>query len=271
MNLLTVDVEDWAGSSLSLLSRREALKARQWLPGKDPQVERGTHRILELLEENNCKATFFVVGKTARTFPSLTREIHRCGHEVASHSMTHVLLPGLGEKELQYEIEDSKKLLEDLVGGPVLGFRAPCLTCLHDRAVFFETLWEAGYRYDSSSTVVPGVGSDACGAGGGIREFPVTAVCHWGVRVPLGGTYLKLLGWGKVSREIEKENRSGRYVLLYLHPYELDEAPVCWPHPSPSVGAGFSLWLRNIGKGRHLRILKHLLKSHRFTGIRGFL
>ncbi len=281
-NILTVDVEDWTGSSLSLLSRREASRARAVLPIRDRQVERGVRQILELLEQTGNSATFFVVGRTARLHKALVRDIQAGGHEIASHTMTHPLLPEVSASAFQEEITTSRKTLEDITGEPVFGFRAPCLAGFPDSSYFFRRLQAAGYRYDSSFTtdvadallkshvpVFPGrikeVGesweSDT-------REFPVTTV-PWGKRqVPLGGMYLKLMNPAAVSAQIHRENQQNRPAVLYVHPYEFDTQGPRWSYPSPSLRARWSAWVRGRRPGYHLALFRHLLRSHRFTSIR---
>jgi peptidoglycan/xylan/chitin deacetylase (PgdA/CDA1 family) len=51
--------------------------------------------------------------------------LHERGHEIGSHTVTHPLLPQLGESELRREVENSKRALEDWLGAPVRGFCYP--------------------------------------------------------------------------------------------------------------------------------------------------
>ena len=48
-----------------------------------------TNRVLDVLARECVKATFFMVGQMARTFPRIVRRAHAEGHNVASHSQTH--------------------------------------------------------------------------------------------------------------------------------------------------------------------------------------
>jgi polysaccharide deacetylase family protein (PEP-CTERM system associated) len=280
-NILTIDVEDWTSSSLHLLSQGEAAHAMQCLPTKDMQVERGVHRLIDFLEEKHFTATFFVLGRTAKAHKDLVRLIHHRGHEVGSHSMSHTLLPGLSTAQLDTELMESKKLLEDLLGGPVLGFRAPNLTGYPDISAFFHRLQSAGYCYDSSFTVPLAeavLGQDEANfPGSGLKsdilEVPVTTFNHFPGKMPLGGSYLKLLTPFMVSRRIKKanENRKSKPAVLYFHSYEIDREPLRWPHPSPSLKARFSLLLRNSRKDHHLKILNYLSRNHYFTSIKEYL
>ena len=46
-------------------------------------------KILEILEENNVKITFFMVGDWIEKYPDAVRKIYESGHEIGSHSDTH--------------------------------------------------------------------------------------------------------------------------------------------------------------------------------------
>lgn len=111
-------------------------------------------RYLDLLAELNVPSTFFLVADFAR-LPGNRPIIQRlvaAGHEVASHSLTHPIeLCSLSPHEKARELADSKKILEDLTGRPVLGFRGPGYAF---DAEIARLLLEHGYLYDSS--VVPG-------------------------------------------------------------------------------------------------------------------
>lgn len=96
-------------------------------------------------------------------FEPLTRaqvaDLHRRGHEVGSHSLSHPLLPQLEERELQHELRGSRVLLEEWTGARVHGFCYP--NGDHDeRSV--QAVRAAGYAY--ACTTAPGLnrgGGDA--------------------------------------------------------------------------------------------------------------
>lgn len=73
-----------------------------------------TAEILDILDEYNIKATFFVVGQLAEKYPELIlREISE-GHEVASHTWSHAHLNMLSDKSLEDEIYATEELLYEL-------------------------------------------------------------------------------------------------------------------------------------------------------------
>lgn len=106
-------------------------------------------RALDLFERLSARATFFLIGREAREHSQVVGEIARRGHEVASHSMTHRLPFGdLDTESLRLELWESRRLLEDLAGTPVVGFRAPSWD-LSERLV--REIARAGYHYDAST------------------------------------------------------------------------------------------------------------------------
>ena len=84
-----------------------------------------TPKILEILRKYHVHATFFIIGKYAKKYPNLVKEIAKDGNVVASHSMTHPSFIGLSQDKLQYEVVTSKALLQRLTGVPVKCIRPP--------------------------------------------------------------------------------------------------------------------------------------------------
>lgn len=106
-------------------------------------------RALEILERCGARATFFLIAREAERHPESVVEIVRRGHEVASHSMTHRLpFADLDDTALDVELAGSKRVLEELAGQSVAGFRAPSWD-LSDRLL--SAVVAAGYRYDAST------------------------------------------------------------------------------------------------------------------------
>lgn len=90
--------------------------------GPNPAV---TPQLLELLEQNGVRATFFLIGNFVRTQPSLAREIAEAGHLIGNHTMSHPKLAWQARARIRQEISDTNRLLEDTVGIPVRYFRPP--------------------------------------------------------------------------------------------------------------------------------------------------
>ena len=93
--IFTVDVEDW---SQSVLDRNNPVTER---------VLRSTHQVMDVLSENNTKATFFTLGNVAEKFPQLIQRMVKEGHEVASHGYSHQNIYSMSQKEMLEDIGKS--------------------------------------------------------------------------------------------------------------------------------------------------------------------
>jgi len=83
MKVLTFDIEDWYNCDfLNLDSNWDKY---------DVRIYDGVNRILEELENNNLRGTFFCLGWIAEKHPDVIRDIQRCGHQIGCHSYQHQL------------------------------------------------------------------------------------------------------------------------------------------------------------------------------------
>ena len=85
----------------------------------------GLPRLLGLLDELHLKATFFVPGKTAETYPDKIREIADRGHEIACHGYEYENFGLLDTEEQRERIGKAVKAIEAACGKKPAGFRAP--------------------------------------------------------------------------------------------------------------------------------------------------
>ena len=107
MNIMTVDVEDWYTSSLDLFPDSDVPHGSK----PDQSVIENTRRVLEMLEHNGHKATFFILGTVAEHYPQIVREIADCGHEVASHGYGHYLLYNMTPEQFREDVRKSLSVL----------------------------------------------------------------------------------------------------------------------------------------------------------------
>jgi polysaccharide deacetylase family protein (PEP-CTERM system associated) len=200
----------------------------------DSRVARNTNRLLELFAGAGVRATFFVLGWVAERFPALVREIAAAGHEVASHGYHHQLVFMLTPKQFREDVRDAKRTIEDLIGAPVVGYRAPSYSIVQSSLWALDILVEEGYRYDTSIFPIhhdrygiPGAARHAhvleCQAGR-LIEMPASTVQMGGVNLPIaGGGYFRLLPYAWTQWGIRRVNRTERQpVVFYLHPWEID-------------------------------------------------
>lgn len=98
-----------------------------WLTIDDGPDEKGTSIILDLLDEYQAKATFFIIGQHAKAKPDLVLQILERGHHIGNHTMSHpesrfwCLFKGRVERE----IDDCSNVIEEITGARPHSFRAP--------------------------------------------------------------------------------------------------------------------------------------------------
>jgi len=215
----SVDVEDWY--QVSDFEEMVEFSAWRWY---ESRVIANTERLLGILAEARVKATFFILAWNA--------ERHPAGHEIASHGYAHRLAYEVGEQAFRADVERSKKLLEDLTGQEVVGYRAPSFSITARSLWAIDVLLDLGFRYDSS--ILP-VRDQLYGIpnahrfpyaitreGQSLTEFPVSTVRLLGRTVPLGGAYLRLFPYACTRWGIRRVEAEGRSAMLYVHPWELD-------------------------------------------------
>src|SRR3990167_4706054 len=117
LNAITIDVEDY----FQVSNFENVIIMEDW-DSYESRVVKNTHKILDILSENNIKATFFVLGWTAERFPSLVREIDSQGHEIASHGYSHKLIYRMNKEEFKDDLIRSLEILEHITNKKVLGY-----------------------------------------------------------------------------------------------------------------------------------------------------
>lgn len=225
-NGLTIDVEDYFQvSALAPYIPRE-----QW-DLRECRVERNVDRILLMLEANQTKATFFTLGWIAERYPRLVRRIVDDGHELASHGYGHQRVSDLTEATFSADIELAKKLLEDISGQEVRGYRAPSFSIGEGNLWAFDCLERAGYRYSSSIYPIhhdhygmPDAPRFAHRVRAGLLELPVTTARLFDRNWPAsGGGYFRLLPYALSRWLLQQVNQRDRQpAIFYFHPWEID-------------------------------------------------
>ncbi|MCD9022095.1 polysaccharide deacetylase family protein [Cohnella silvisoli] len=84
-----------------------------------------TQQILEILEEYNVKATFFVVGLQVEKYPEIAKKIVEEGHSIGNHSWSHRDLSKLSSKALDNELNKTQQVILNATGVTSLLMRAP--------------------------------------------------------------------------------------------------------------------------------------------------
>ena len=228
-NVMTVDVEDY----FHVAALAETIDPADW-GGIAPRVVDNTRRLLDLFERNNVKVTHFVLGWVAERFPELVKEIDARGHEVASHGYSHQLVYDQTPEVFYAETVKSKHILEDILGKPMLGYRAASYSITKKSLWALDILYELGFKYDSS--IFP-IRHDRYGIpdaeplphkfktpkGNYLTEFPLTTSSLFGMKLPAaGGGYFRLYPYALSKYLLDKVQKSNKPFVFYLHPWEID-------------------------------------------------
>jgi len=241
--LITIDIEDW----FQVENFKQYIPFSSW-DSYELRVEKNTHKILDLLDSNptnpiNPKATFFILGWIAERLPHLVREIHARGHEVASHGYYHNLCNHQSYEELETDLADSKKLLEDIISAPIYGYRAPSFSIDKD---ILKIIQDCGYLYDSSynsfsmhgrygqlslsqngrkgiAFQIPKTDHATSTKSSILYELPISNIKLWNHTFPFGGgAYFRLIPYLFFRMGVKSILNSEKTYLLYLHPWEID-------------------------------------------------
>ncbi|MYN05225.1 DUF3473 domain-containing protein [Pseudoduganella sp. DS3] len=227
-NAMTIDVEDY----FQVSAFAPHISRDSW-PERECRVEANIDRILGILDAGKAHGTFFTLGWIAERYPAMVRRIVAAGHELASHGYGHLRASDQTREQFMDDISSSKKILEDLGGQAVLGYRAPSFSIGPGNLWALDALQEAGYRYSSSIYPIahdhygmPDAPRFAFHPNGaqGLLEVPITTVRIGQRNLPAGGGgYFRLLPYA-VSRGLMRRvnKQDGQPAIFYCHPWELD-------------------------------------------------
>ena len=232
-NILTVDVEDW----FHICDIEHILPSSCW-DRCESRVLANVEKILALFSRFKVKATFFVLGYVAERTPEVAKMIHAEGHDIASHGYGHVQVYKQSEDEFLQDLLRSKKLIEEIIGERVVGYRAPEWSiCKGKRDSYWaiDRLIQNGFLYDSSIAPLrfigipnaPRVPYALSTPHGEIKEFPPLVMPSPLGNLPIGGGWgLRIFPYKSIQRTIDALNGVGHPVLVFCHPSDFDTSPL---------------------------------------------
>lgn len=133
----------------------------------------GVHKVIDLMEEEGLKATFFVPGWTAERYPQAIERIVRGGHEIGHHSYLHEWIdPDFPDRE-EESLEMGLAALKKVAGIRPQGFRS---AAGESSPNMIRLLAEKGFLYDS--TLMDGIVPYRHVLADG-RPGPVEIPWHW--------------------------------------------------------------------------------------------
>lgn len=264
-NAFSIDVEDYF--QVSALAPHFP---RQIWDQQPCRVERNVDRMLGMLADSQALATFFTLGWVAERFPDMVKRIVAGGHELASHGYGHQRASDLTPAEFFDDITRAKKILEDLGGQAVIGYRAPSFSIGENNLWALDSLGEAGYQY--SSSIYP-IHHDHYGMPNAPRfafrpsdsktllELPATTIRLFNRNLPAaGGGYFRLLPYQMSRWSINRVNNVDKQAcIFYCHPWEIDPE-----QPRPHGMTLKTRFRHYLNLGRTESRLRTLLKDFRW-------
>ena len=268
-HLLTVLVEDYfhVGAFENLIQQRN------W-SHFEPRYEKNTLKTLDLLDQFDTKATFFVLGWIAEQNPKLIREIVARGHEVASRGFYHRSLKNLTNEEFREDLRKTNRVLEDAGGQKVIGYRSAEKLNFEKDEWIFDVLAEEGFVYDASFLPTKKAEKSRRFAhqvhtdGRAIWEFPYSTRNLGVSLLPIsGGNYFRQFPYTLMRHAVKDwTNRYDEPFIFYFHVWELDPE-------QPRINAA-----SHYNRIRHYRkldkmewIIKENLQLYEFTDTADYL
>ena len=228
VNAMSVDVEEY----FQVSAFAPTISEQDW-DKYESRVEYCVDRLLDLFAAHEAPCTFFTLGCVAERHTKMIQRIVDGGHEIASHGYNHRRATDQTPDEFRADIRKTKKILEDLAGTPVTGYRAASFSFSESNPWTHEILEEEGHSY--SSSVYP-VAHDHYGmplaprfpykplSGKDFTEFPLTTVRKLGRNIPCaGGGYFRLFPYGISRWAMRHVNETYQEpAVFYFHPWEID-------------------------------------------------
>jgi polysaccharide deacetylase family protein (PEP-CTERM system associated) len=267
-NILTIDVEDWYMDT----------DISTWDSYED-RVVQSTQKILNMLDETNTKATFFVVGYVAEHHPELIEDIKDRRHEIGTHGYSHTSIKKQTPSEFEDDLLKSVRILEHITKDKIRGHRACEFSIVEKTSWAINILKKNGLKYDSSifpvKTHLYGVPDAPLypyhisssnikidnNPGEDFFEFPLSVyripIVHKNIPVA-GGFYLRFLPYWFIKHAMKKINKMSKPAIIYVHPWEFDPK-------QPRIN--------NLKFGHYYRLstterkFKKLLKDFKFSSI----
>jgi polysaccharide deacetylase family protein (PEP-CTERM system associated) len=262
--LLSIDFEDW----------HQLVHRRLGLPDWDrphAALERQTSTLLDLLDELDARATFFLLGMTVANHRDLVSEIVRRGHEPACHGYAHARVYEQTTDEFRADLERAVGAIEDATGRRPVAYRAPAFSINRRTPWAYDILAELGFSCDSSQYDSPRIPDRIEAIPDrpyrltlGSRELWEFPVAMWGPLPIGGGSYWRLLPTRAIESGLQE------FAVLYFHPYEFGSEPLRAKLPPSATlrqrltATKLSTW-RNSGRRLIAKRLRRIARAHRLV------
>ena len=219
--IISMDIENWY--HLDYLKDTGCDQSYSMLDGLDSY--------LDIIDSHNIPSSFFVLGELVLSLKNRLREICEHKHDLGSHGWAHKRPLKMNVDSYNQELLRCKSELEQILGKPITGYRAPCFSLDRER---LNILKKVGYKYDSSRILfgdhplygeidMSGFKEELPGIYrmDDFYEFQISTLAYGGKQVPVsGGGYLRIFPWFLMSNLLKKYLNTASLYVLYIHPFE---------------------------------------------------
>ncbi len=193
----------------------------------------GLHRLLDLQDEFELKATYYIPSYEAQTYPWILPTLIERGHEVGLHGHYHELVNQLSDAENADILDKSISIFQEQLGFKPKGYRSPAWELTLNLP---KQLLERGISYDSSL-----MGFDHPYTVNGLTELPVQWLIDDAIYFKFSGGGLDK--WHPASPDAVLHS----WIEEFEASYEFGGLFMLTTHP----------WIS--GKGQRIRMLRKLL------------
>jgi polysaccharide deacetylase family protein (PEP-CTERM system associated) len=260
---ITVDIEEWY--DLDYLKGHEVDRNIEVIPE--------IIDFLDLLDEFQIKATFFVLANTLEKNTDILREISRRGHAIGCHGYDHELLYKKDLNQFKYEALKAREMIEEAVKCKVHGYRASCFSMERDK---LDILHAQGYTFDSSyikfeqhplyrNLDLSGFEKldDIVYRKDNRFEYEIPTLKVGKFSLPIsGGGYLRMFPFWMLKMLIKKYAKQKNNFLLYLHPFELTAIDL----PLPKDLGAKNKFRISVGRKSNMKKIRKVIKLLKFMG-----
>ncbi|MBN2009295.1 DUF3473 domain-containing protein [candidate division KSB1 bacterium] len=272
INALTINADDW----YQVDNLRKYIKFEDW-HNCESRFEINIQKILQLLNQTNTKATFFIMGWEAAKSPEIIQQILNDGHEIATQGYQNRFLHELSRDQFEDDLKKAIDIIENITNEKVIGYRAPHFSVSENTTWIWAILSKLGIKYDSSIFPVKHIRYGypdaprfpfhiAMNGSGELIEYPLSTYKLFKANIPIaGGGYLRLFPYRFIHNSLKKINKSGKPVNIYFHPWEMDRYQ---PHVKLDILSSFRHYT-NIKDTENK--VRNLLNEFKFAPIKKIL
>lgn len=229
--VLSIDVEEWY--HLEYFKSLQTNKKLSTLDGLD--------NFIAILNRNNIKASFFIVGELMDKLRNQIKELDNQGHDIGIHSFDHKRPIEQTVSEFSADVSKCIDKISDIISKESFGYRAPCFALDRRR---LEVLSRLNLKYDSSKInqkehplyVNLDISNFTTLIKNGIYEknkfkvFEVSTIKFLSKQIPIsGGGYLRLIPWPIYFWLLKKYIKQNTFFTFFIHPFELSETNFALP------------------------------------------